>query len=117
MVTLGDRIREQRLKKGLTQRQLAEMIGVKHNSISDWENNKSEPDSNTIKLLMKALDVDANSLLGWNDTENIKSEAKKLSDEILNNPKINKMLSLLINMPDEDLNLVTSFIERLSKNS
>lgn len=115
MITLGDRIREKRRIKGLTQRQLADLIGAKHNSVSDWENNKNKPDSNTIKLLMKALDVDANSLLGFDDNENIKSEAKKLADEILNNPKINKMLSLLINMSDEDLSLVISFIERLNK--
>ncbi len=115
MITLGDRIREQRIKKGFTQKQLAELIGAKHNSVSDWENNKNKPDSNTIKLLMKALDVDANSLLGYNDKETIKSDAARLADNIVNNPKINKMLSLLINMPDEDLSLVIAFIERLNK--
>ncbi|QNU66759.1 helix-turn-helix transcriptional regulator [Ruminiclostridium herbifermentans] len=115
MTTLGDRIREQRIKKGFTQKQLAELIGAKHNSISDWENNKSKPDSNTIRLLMKALEVDANSLLGYDDKESIKSEAAKLADNILNNPKITKMLSLLINMPDEDLSLVIAFAERLNK--
>lgn len=115
MIALGDRIREARKKRGLTQRQLADMIGAKHNSISDWENNKNKPDPNTIELLMKALDIDANSLLGWDNKEDIKSDAKELASEILNNPKINKMLSLLLNMPDEDLNLVISFIERLNK--
>ena len=114
MVSLGDRIREARKKKELTQRQLADMIGAKHNSVSDWENNKNKPDPNTIKLLMKALDVDANLLLGWDNKENIKSDAKELAYEILNNEKINKMLSLLINMSDSDLNLVISFMERLN---
>ncbi len=33
-MSLGKRIKEARLKKGLTQRQLADLIGVKHNSIS-----------------------------------------------------------------------------------
>lgn len=114
MNTLGDRIREQRIKKGFTQKQLAELIDAKHNSVSDWENNKNKPDSNTIRLLMKALDVDANSLLSY-DKETIKSDVARLADDILNNPKINKMLSLLINMPDEDLSLVIAFIERLNK--
>lgn len=43
MSTLGKRIKEARIKRGLTQRQLAEIIGVKHNSISDWENDKNKP--------------------------------------------------------------------------
>lgn len=115
MIVLGDRIREARKKKGLTQRQLADLIGAKHNSISDWENNKNNPDPNTIELLMRVLDVDANLLLGWDNKESIKSEAKKLADEILNNPKISKMLSLLLDMSDTDLNLVISFMERLNK--
>jgi len=117
MIVLGDRIREARKRKGLTQRQLADLIGAKHNSISDWENNKNNPDPNAIELLMGALDVDANSLLGWDSKENIKSDAKELVDEILNNPKINKMLSLILNISDADLNLVISFIERLNKQS
>lgn len=115
MNSLGDKIREQRKFKGLTQRELADLIGAKHNSVSDWENNKNMPDSNTIKLLMKALDIDANSLLGWKDTDSVKSEAKKLANDIIKNPKINKMLSLLVNMTDEDLSLVIAFIERLNK--
>ena len=44
---LGRNIRKARLKKGWTQKQLAEAIGVKHNSISDWENGKSKPYADT----------------------------------------------------------------------
>jgi transcriptional regulator with XRE-family HTH domain len=118
MISLGDRIREARKNKGLTQKQLADLIGAKHNSVSDWENNKNKPDPNTIKQLMKALDVDANTLLGWDNKENIKSDAKELAHEILNNEKIDKMLPLLRNLSDSDLNLVISFMERLNnKNS
>ncbi len=117
MIILGDRIREFRKKKGLTQRQLADLIGAKHNSISDWENNKNNPDPNSIELLMGALDVDANSLLGWDNKENIKSDDKNLADEILNNPKISKMLSLILDMSDTDLSLVISFMERLNKSN
>jgi transcriptional regulator with XRE-family HTH domain len=115
MIALGDRIRDARKIKGLTQRQLAHLIGAKHNSISDWENNKNKPDPDTIELLMRALEIDANTLLGFDNKENIKSDAKELADEILNNPKINKMLPLLLHMSDADLSLVISFMERLNK--
>lgn len=114
MISLGDRIREARKNNGLTQKQLADLIGAKHNSVSDWENNKNKPDPNTIKQLMKALNVDANTLLGWDNKENIKSDAKELASEILNNEKIDKMLPLLRNLSDSDLNLVISFMERLN---
>lgn len=65
MSTLGKRIKEARIKRGLTQRQLAEIIGVKHNSISDWENDKNKPYADMVELLLGALEIDANTLLGF----------------------------------------------------
>ena len=41
--TLGEQIRRARIEKGLTQKQLADLLGVKNNSISDWEKGKSKP--------------------------------------------------------------------------
>lgn len=56
----GDRLRDARKRKGLTQRQLADMIGAKHNSVSNWENGLNMPDPDLIQNLCWALDVDAN---------------------------------------------------------
>lgn len=62
-MALGDRIKEARKKKGLTQKELADMINAKHNSISNWENNQNKPDPDTIELLCGALDADPSWLL------------------------------------------------------
>lgn len=114
---LGRNIRKARLKKGWTQKQLAEAIGVKHNSISDWENGKSKPYADTLELIMGALDVDANTLLGWNDPERIKEDAEELADKIINNPKIKEILPLIEKLSDKDMELVKQFIERLIEGS
>ncbi len=50
-LTFGGKIKEARKAKHFTQKQLAEKIGAKHNSVSDWENNKNKPDPDTIELL------------------------------------------------------------------
>ena len=55
---LGDRLKQARKVKDLTQKQLADLIGVKHNSISDWEKNLHSPNVDQIKQLSKALSVD-----------------------------------------------------------
>lgn len=62
-MTFGERLRDARKTKRYTQRQLAELIGAKHNSVSDWENNKNKPDPNTIELICGALDISPNYLL------------------------------------------------------
>lgn len=62
-LTFGEKIRNARKLKKLTQKQLAEKIGAKHNSVSDWENNKNKPDPDTIELLCGVLGLTPNYLL------------------------------------------------------
>ena len=62
-LTFGEKIKEARKTQNLTQKQLAELIGAAHNSISDWENNKNKPDPDTIELLCGALKITPNYLL------------------------------------------------------
>lgn len=45
------RLKELRLKKGLTQTELGEKVGVKQNTFTNWENGKREPSfENLVKL-------------------------------------------------------------------
>lgn len=63
MKSFGEKIKEARKKKGLTQKNLALIIGAAHNSVSDWENNKNKPDPDTIELICGALGISPNYLL------------------------------------------------------
>ena len=67
MFNLGETIKSLRLEKGLTQPQLAEMIGVSKGMISVWENNINEPKASYIKALAQALEVSADYLLGLSE--------------------------------------------------
>ncbi len=62
-MTFGEKIKESRKAQKLTQKQLANAIGAKHNSVSDWENDKNKPDPDTIELLCGALNITPNYLL------------------------------------------------------
>ena len=59
-----DIIRELRLKKGLSQEELAERIYVTRQAVSRWENGETAPSTETLKLLSKEFDVSINTLLG-----------------------------------------------------
>lgn len=59
MSTLANNIKKYRKEKGLTQGQLAEMIGKSKNVIFNWENGLNKPDADTIETLMWALGVTA----------------------------------------------------------
>lgn len=66
-MTFGEKIKDARKHKKLTQKQLADSIGAAHNSVSDWENDKNRPDPDTIELLCGALEIAPNYLLGKNE--------------------------------------------------
>lgn len=59
----GDKLKTARKAKNLTQKELANLLGVKHNSISNWENNQNKPDPDTIELICGVLNVTPNYLL------------------------------------------------------
>ena len=55
---LGTRIKEIRKAKGLTQEQLAESIGIEIPSLSNIENGKNYPNSETITKIAKGLGIE-----------------------------------------------------------
>lgn len=59
-LTFGQRLRQARKEKQLTQKELAAKINAAHNSISNWENDQNMPDPDTIQNLCWALDVQPN---------------------------------------------------------
>ena len=64
---LGENIKQLRKNKGLTQKKLGELIGVKAITIRKYESNEREPNLITLNKIADALGVTINDLL--NDTE------------------------------------------------
>ena len=61
---IGDRIKELRKEKNLSQIQLASQIGVSQKAIDYWELGTNEPKASYIIKLAKYFDVSADYLLG-----------------------------------------------------
>lgn len=66
----GTAIRCLREKKGITQTQLADMIGVSCKAVSKWETAKGLPDITLIEPLSKALGVSVMELMSGNTVAN-----------------------------------------------
>lgn len=62
-MSLGNRLRGARKHAGYTQKYLAQCIGAKHNSVSNWENGLNMPDPITIEAICKTLGITPNYLL------------------------------------------------------
>lgn len=78
---IGKFIVECRKEKGLTQEQLAEMLGTSSKSVSRWENGKTTPDYTIIEDLTKIFDISANEFF-YGERISI-DELEKVSEENL----------------------------------
>ena len=58
MQSLGEKIRQARREKGLTQEQLAQALFVSRQTVSNWENGKTEPDYQTLVRLSQELGME-----------------------------------------------------------
>lgn len=63
----NENLKNARLKKGLSQKDVAEKIGVAKSTYSLYESGSREPNVQTIKKISDILDVSADDLLGINN--------------------------------------------------
>ena len=64
VVYIGDKLKEIRTRRFLTQEELAERAGVSPATIVRVERNQAEPHISTMRKLAQALNVDPTELLG-----------------------------------------------------
>ena len=62
-MTISDRIRELRRKRGISQEELAEQLSISRQAVSKWESGQSMPDLDKIILLSDYFDVTSDYLL------------------------------------------------------
>lgn len=65
----GNYIAEKRKQLGMTQKQLAEQIGLTDKAVSKWERGKSVPDSALIADLCRILHISVNEFLSGEDIQ------------------------------------------------
>ncbi len=101
----GDKIRALRTAKGLSQPQLAALLGVTKNAITNWEAGASRPDIGTIPLLCAHLDVTADAFFGITPKPDALSKAEKqhlLYYRSLNRYQQRSVDSLMVAMIDNN---------------
>ncbi len=80
MKTFGTNLVEAREKLGISQKQLAELLGITATRLNYWEKDKRQPDIEMIRNLSEILKTSPSDLLGWEEKYNPNG---KLADEVL----------------------------------
>jgi len=66
-MTISERIFERLKQLNMTQREFADKAGIQQSTISEWKKNKTNPSSDKILAICKALDVSPEWLLSGVD--------------------------------------------------
>lgn len=69
-------LKELRIKKSISQKQLADVIGVSQQSINKYENHMIEPDINTLIALADYFNTSVDYLIGHTDIDHIIEKVK-----------------------------------------
>lgn len=94
--TFGQILKELRDIHNVTGEELGKVLSVSRNAISNWENNRRTPDTNTIKALANYFNVTTDYLLGNNQETKRKVVKVPIFEE--------KQLSIPLNVVEEVLN-------------
>lgn len=102
-MSFGSRLKQGRKKKKLTQTEVAAKLGIDDTTISKYENDKSEPDNETLTKLANLYDVSVDWLHGRED-KSMNEDDKKIIEGFkkLNSKDQNYILELIERLEPSD---------------
>lgn len=78
---IGQRIRDLRKQKRMSQTELAKSAGVSQTTVTAWETGKAEPSSSAVARLADIFNVTTDYLLGRHNKQGTKKDDVELSDD------------------------------------
>lgn len=106
-MSFGERVKEARNRRGLTQGKLGDLVGVQSNTVYRWEAGGPVPGAKTIKKLSDALGVSTDFLLGEGELPRYQA----LPDGIISVPILSKELMASAGFGNGGMDQITAQVE------
>lgn len=105
---IGDRLREERERAGLSQRKLAGRIGLSPSLISQLESGSTKPSVGTLYAIVTELGVSLDSVLrGDDEVASPRAAESSVTDTLVVNPEGRQSIDLASGVKWEELSAVT----------
>ena len=76
-MTIGERIKEIRKNKKMTQKELASKLGISFQALAQWENNLRNPKQESLERIAEALEVTTDYLKGKTNRPDTRSSTQE----------------------------------------
>lgn len=113
-MTCGEKIRELRKSRHMSQQQIADAIGMSQNSIAQYENDLREPSFSVLKKIAEFFNVPFSSLLP-SDGSAGREYIQQVADSLHQNPKLGLLFDRARFMTESDLDAVLAVVNAISK--
>ncbi|WP_052807139.1 helix-turn-helix domain-containing protein [Risungbinella massiliensis] len=115
----SQRLRAARQRKKLTQKQLANHVGVVATTVVRWEQGKYEPDTDTITKIADLLGVTADYLIGMDGKKDplAQLDLKKIRNDLVHKELTLNGITLEDQEQEEVRQLLTGILDRILRSS
>lgn len=115
-MNFAERLKELRNLKGIYQGDIAKILGVTRQAVSQYERGEREPSYEVLEKLADYFNVDTDYLLGKENhsTYFIDPEVAEIADFLHKHPEHKTLFEASKKLTDEDLQFVIGMIERMS---
>ncbi len=112
-MTVGDRIRQVRIEKDITQQELADCAGVSKQAVYKYENNiVTNIPMDKLSLIASKLGVTPCFLMGWEDNNSVPDTIKAALQQ--EDGKVAEIMELFVNLPADKQQEALSYLRYLS---
>lgn len=100
---IGKRIRKYREACGISQKQLAEKLGISNNRVSNWEQGINRPDADILADICRVLNISPSELLNVRlSSDELNEKEKDVIKAYRSKPELQQAVNILLGIDDRN---------------
>lgn len=113
----SERLKLLRLQRQLSQKELADKLGISNSTVSMYERGEREPSFEMLELIGDFFNVDTNYLLGKENgsTYYLDPETAQLAQQLYDRPEMRILFDASRGASKEDIEMAAAILEKMSK--
>lgn len=82
--------------RGISQKELAERLGVSQSAVTNWIKGKNSPDIEVVAEICDVLEISVSDLFGKEEGENVNAAERKVLEQYRKKPELQQAVNILL---------------------